>query len=422
MPLQYALTLFFTVTAIIITCSQHAIASDTTIVAEGRYLMADGDTLALAEEKVLHRAQRRAIEEAGIYLESTSYDFEKISGGKSFQAGSLEIRTIAAAITKTEILESHRSFENDRPSFFVRIRAVVNLDNLQAAIRRWQSEQQFAEHFRQLQKENDDLRAQLHELRTTRTGGRTLIIEPPGRNGAHERARTLVESAIQTRNLRQKLDLTTQAATLAPQSVDPLIVRGQTYLRLVSATYSNASRPSEYSEYVDNARMDFDRALIIDPTNTWALLGQGDVNTWLKRPEDAAHSYEQALALDPFFEIAHRRLINVYTTQARTLTTTKQWSSALMVLQKLLNPQMPDSWLPDHKEAFFLRSEIYQNMNQPTHAIDDLSVVLRVDPTHTPALLSRAKLYQEQLQGRLAKEDYERACILGSVAACEQLP
>ncbi len=421
MPLQYALTLFFAVTAMS-ACFQHALASDTTIIAEGHYLMADGDTLALAEEKVLHRAQRRAIEEAGMYLESTSYDFEKSSGGKSFQASSLEIRTIAAAITKTEILESRRSFENDRPSFFVRIRAIVNLDNLQAAIRRWQSEQQFAEHFRQLQKENADLRAQLHELRTTPTGVRTLIIEPPGRNGAHERARTLVESAIQTLNLRQKLDMTTQAATLDPQSIDPLIVRGQTYLRLVSATYSNTSRPSEYSEYIDNARMDFDRALIIDPKNTWALLGQGDVNTWLKRPDDAAHSYGQALALDPFFDVAHRRLINLYITQARTLTTTKQWSSALMVLQKLLNPQIPDSWLPDHKEAFFLRSEIYQKMNQPTQAIDDLTVVLRVEPTHAQALLSRAKLYQEQLQGRLAKEDFERACILGSVEACEQLP
>ncbi len=138
--------------------------------------MADGDTLALAEEKVLQRARRRAVEEAGMYLESTFHDLEKTTGGKSLQISSLEIRTIDAAITKTEILESQRSFENDRPSFFVRIRAVVNLDHLQAAIRRWQSEQQLAEHFRRLQKENVELKAQLHELKTTAVGVRTLII------------------------------------------------------------------------------------------------------------------------------------------------------------------------------------------------------------------------------------------------------
>ena len=94
-----------------------ATASDTTIVAEGRYLMADGDTLALAEEKVLQRAQRRAVEEAGMYLESTFHDLEKTTDGRSLQISSLEIRTIAAAITKTEILESQRSFENDRKFF-----------------------------------------------------------------------------------------------------------------------------------------------------------------------------------------------------------------------------------------------------------------------------------------------------------------
>ena len=399
-----------------------ASATETTITAESHYVMADGDTLAIAADKVLRQAQRRAVEEAGIYLEATFHDVEQSTGDKSTHTSALEIRTLAAAITKTEILESRRFFENDRPTFFIRIRAVINLDSLKEAILRWRSEQQFAEHFRQLQKENADLKAQLQELTAAPAGVRTLIIEPPGRREAHEQARTLVESAIQTLNLRQKIDLTTQATILDPQSVDSLIVRGQTYLRLVSATYSNTSRPSEYSEYIDKARMDFDRALIIDQKNTWALLGQGDVNTWLKRPGDAAHSYEQALALNPFFDIARHRLIRVHTTQARTLMAAKQWSSALAVLQKLLPPQMPDSWLPDHKEAFLLRSEIYQKLNQPAHAIDDLSVVLQIEPTYVQALLSRAKLYQEQLQGRLAKEDFEQACILRLAEACEQLP
>src|SRR6185295_20221858 len=119
-------------------------ASTKTVVADAEYVMADGDTLAGAEEKVLQRAQRRAVEEAGMYLESTFLDVEKESGGKSTQTSSLEIRTIAAAITETEILESRRSFELDRPVFFVRIRATVNLSSLAEAIRRLQSDQQLA--------------------------------------------------------------------------------------------------------------------------------------------------------------------------------------------------------------------------------------------------------------------------------------
>ena len=292
----------FSVTAVLFILYQPASAAETSVVTEGRYVMGDSDTLAIAEERVLRLAQRRAVEEAGLYIESTFQDIERASPHKSFQSSALEIRTIAAAITKTEILESRRSFEKDRPSFYIRIRATVDLDNLQAAVRRWQSEKRFAEHFRRLQSENAELKAQLHELRTARTSVRALTIEPTGHAKSREQARILVEKAILSQHLSQKLNLTSQAAVLDPQSVEPLIVRGQTYLRLASAAYSNKFKPSEYSEYVDNARMDFDRAILIDPKNTWALLGRGDVNTWLQRPIEAAHSFEQVLELDPFFD------------------------------------------------------------------------------------------------------------------------
>lgn len=410
------------VTAVLFILYRPASAAETSVVTEGHYVMGDSDTLAIAGERVLRLAQRRAVEEAGLYIESTFQDIERASSHKNFQSSALEIRTIAAAITKTEILESRRSFENDRPSFYIRIRATVDLDNLQAAVRRWQSEKRFAEHFRRLQSENAELKAQLHELRTAPTGVRALTIEPTGHAKSREQARILVEKAILSQHLSQKLDLTSQAAVLDPQSVEPLIVRGQTYLRLASAAYSNKFKPSEYSEYVDNARMDFDRAILIDPKNTWALLGRGDVNTWLQRPIEAAHSFEQVLELDPFFDLARYRLINLCTTEARRLVALKQWSSALAVLQKCLPPQTPDSWVPYQKEAYLIRSGIYKKLNQPTQAIDDLSAILRVDPTDRQALLARAGLYQTELQGGSAKDDLERACMLGATAACKQLP
>lgn len=384
--------------------------------------MADGDTLAMAEDKVLQRAQRKAVEEAGIYLESTFHDYESVRNGKRTQISSLEIRTLAAAITKTDVLESRRSFEHDRPVFTIRIRAVVNLDQLQEAVRRWRSEEQLAAHFRQLQKENAELKAQLRETQAPPAGVRTLVIEPPGRTGPQEQARHLLETALHSHDLRQKIDLTSQATTLDPQFVDPLIVRGQTYLKMASLAFFNKSHPSEYSESIDCARMDFDRALILDARNPWALLGQGDVNTWLNQPEEAERAYAQALEIDPFFDIARQRLIRVTTTQARKLVSAKQWGPAMTTLNRTLNLSVSESWIPSQKEAYLLRGELHQKMNQPAQAIDDLSVVIGIDPTHLQALFMRGKLYQEQLQGRLAKEDFEQACILGASAACEQLP
>lgn len=421
MDFRHISRIAFVVASLIITY-QPANASETTVVTEGHYVMGDSDTLAIAEERVLRLAQRRAVEEAGVYIESAFQDIEKASSGKNFRSSSLAIRTIAASITKTEILESRRSFKDDRPSFYIRIRAVVNLDSLQAAVRRWQSEERFAEHFRRLQSENAELKAQLRELKTAPTAVRTLTIEPLGHTKDRAQVRILVEKAILSHHLPQKLDLISQAAALDPQSVEPLIVRGQTYLRLASAAYSNKSRPNEYSEYIDNARMDFDRAILLDPKNTWAFLGSGDVNTWLHRPVEAAHAFEQALELDPFFDLARYRLINLYTAEARKLISLKQWSSALTVLQKCLPPEISDSWILYQKEAYLLRSDIYKKLGRPIQAIDDLSAILRADPTDRQTLLARAALYQKELHGRAAKDDLERACMLGATAACEQLP
>ena len=74
---------------------QQSRAAEATMVAEGRYLMADGDTLAGAEEKVLQRAKRSAVEQAGMYLESTFYDVEQAAGDTGFQVSSLERYEVA---------------------------------------------------------------------------------------------------------------------------------------------------------------------------------------------------------------------------------------------------------------------------------------------------------------------------------------
>jgi tetratricopeptide (TPR) repeat protein len=397
-------------------------ASTKTVIADGRYVMADGDTLAVAEEKVLQRAQRNAVEEAGVYLEATFQDVEKESGGRNTQTSSLEIRTIAAAVTETEILESRRSFELDRPVFFVRIRATVNMSSLAEAIRRLQSEQQLTQHFRQLQQENHHLRSQLQELQRQPVGVRMLAIDPNGKSASHQRARAMIETALHTSNLRDKIQLSTDAASLDDRYVDPLIVRGQTYLRLVSLAFSQRGQALDYADYLDKARIDFNRAIALDAKNLWAWVGKGDVLTWLKQFDEAAAAYEQALELDPFADIARQPLIGVYTTQARRQADAKSWQQALATLKKILNAQTPESWIPYQKEAYALRSEIYLKLNQPEKAIEDLSTVIRADPTNAAALTTRAKLYQERLQGRLAKDDLERACVLGSVPACEQLP
>jgi tetratricopeptide (TPR) repeat protein len=414
---------FAAVAALLLVSVQSAFAHTTkTVIAEAQYVMADGDTLASAEEKVMQRAQRKALEEAGVYLESTFYDLEKESQGWTTRNTSWEIRTITAAITETEVLDSRRSFENARPVFFIRIRAGVDMQHLADAIRRLQSEAQLARHFRELQQENQHLRAQLREFQQEPPGVRMLTIEPSGKPEPVIRAKQQLETAFQTPDLWKKIQLASDAAQLDPHSAEPLIVRGQAYLRLVSIAYSEGSHASGYSDQIEKARSDFDQAVEVDAKNPWAWIGKGDVQTWLKRMDEAAFCYERALALDPFFDIARQRLIGLYTTQARRQAKAKQWHQSLGTLKKLLDAQTPESWLPDKKEAYLLRSDVLLRLHRPEQALEDLSMVIKLDPTNVRALLTRANLYRDRLQGRLAKEDFEQACVLGSIEACEQLP
>jgi tetratricopeptide (TPR) repeat protein len=393
-----------------------------TVIAEAQYIMADGDTLAGAEEQVMQRAKRRAVEEAGVYLESTFHDFENESQGRTTRKTSWEIRTITAAVTETEILESRRSFDHDRPVFFIRIRASVDLQHLADAIQRFQSEAQLARHFRELQQENRHLRAQLKELQQEPEGVHMLIIEPSGKPEPLLRAKQQLESAFQTPDLWKKIQLASDAARLDPHASEPLIVRGQAYLRLVSMAYSEGSRASGYSNHIENARSDFDQAVQLDSKNPWAWIGKGDVETWLKRTDDAAFCYERALALDPFFDVARQRLIGLYTTQARRQAKAKQWHQSLATLNKLLDTHTSESWLAEHKEAYLLRSNVLLTLNLPEQALEDLSTVLKLDPANVGALMTRGNVYRSRLQGRLAKEDFEHACVLGSIKACEELP
>jgi len=397
-------------------------SSGNVVIAEASYTMTDGDTLTGAEEKVLQRAQRKAIEEAGLYLEATFQDFEREFQGQRIQNSTLEIRTIAAGIAETEILESRRSFEKDRPVFFVRIRATVDVEGLVAAVHRLRSEEKLSQHFRQLQQENQQLRKQLKEFQQDPVGVRMLVIEPNGKSEPAQQARSLVTKAMQSQSLREKIQLSSEAIALDSRSIEPLLIRGQTYLRLISLAFSQHSSPEAYADYLQKAQADFDRAVQLDGQNAWGWVGKGDVQTWFKQMDEAAVSYEQALALDPFFDIARQRLIVVYTTQARRQAESKRPHQALATLKRLLDAQTPDSWIPYQKEAYLLRSDVLLKLNRPGQAIEDLSTVIRVDPTNTGALLTRAKLYQGQLQGKLAKDDLERACVLGSIEACEQLP
>lgn len=392
------------------------------IVAEATYAMGDSDTLAGAEETALLRAKRKAVEEAGIYIEASSTDIETHAGGTTSHLNQLGVRTIAAAVTETEILDNRRSLEGNRFVFYVKIKATVHLDTLADAVKRLKSDEQLAAHHQQLQTENSQLKTELESLRGQLRGSAKAQREPATALKNRRTAIELERAAIQSHSLPEKIDLASRAIAADDLYVDSYIIRGQTYLRIASLAFVKKSSRSELNAYVEQAIADFDRALRLDPSSTWALLGRGDAFTWQKKLEQAAGDYERILRLDPLFDVARQRLIALYTTIAKKQTATRQWRQALATLDRVFRPDTPQSWVAQEKEAYLLRSRIYTELGELERAVDDLTGVIRVDPSNRQALLQRAKLYRRLLQGRQAKDDFERACGFGLEEACAELP
>ena len=96
------------------------------IIAEGTYNMGDAETPTVAEQRAVDNAKRAAVEQAGTYLESFS-EVQNLRLTKD------ELRVFASGIVETTVLDKKRTvMDNGSLQFWVKVKCVVNTDNIQA--------------------------------------------------------------------------------------------------------------------------------------------------------------------------------------------------------------------------------------------------------------------------------------------------
>lgn len=384
-----------------------------TVVTSADYVMADTDTFATAERAAVLRAQRKAVEQSGVYLESTFQDVASSSGTQSSQSSSLTIRTITAAVVETEILEQRRSFEDDRPHFMVTIRAVVDMERLEEAVQRLQREELLTEHFRQLQAENASLKNAMVQLRHELERGATL------HNPANIVSSTeLIDRAIRSAVWAEKIVLASRAIETNPRESTAFIVRGQTYLHLASLSGTHNAGQQDQHWFLQRALTDFSQAVTLNRTNTWALYGRADVLIRLGRTADALQDYHDLLHIDPLFDMARERMTALAIEQARAEIKHQQWQRALVPLDQLLGNAPLPTWVSLQGEAYLLRSRIRLALNQLSAALGDLNTLLASVPDHRDGHVQRGRIYRKLGQKLRAEEDFHLACELGARQLC----
>jgi hypothetical protein len=70
-----------------------------------------------------------------------------------------------------------------------------------------------------------------------------LVIDSSAKSKPAQQAKNILKRALYTKDLREKIRLVSEASQLDEKSVEPLIVRGQIYLRLISLAYSQHEKP-----------------------------------------------------------------------------------------------------------------------------------------------------------------------------------
>lgn len=138
--------------------SVHAEMSKTV---EVRYIMGDGDTRVTARRVVLEQIRQKACDEAGTFVQSTTSLLEN---------GELQesVRTVSAAMVKINVLEEGLSVDPSGQAV-LRISAATSIDDqeLLNRVRLLYQDEAKARNIRRLHAENERLRRQLSEIRTS---------------------------------------------------------------------------------------------------------------------------------------------------------------------------------------------------------------------------------------------------------------
>ena len=113
------------------------------IIAEGEYIMGDGETMAIAEEHAQKEAVRHAAEEAGAFIKS----YTKVKN-MALQEDVIEV--IANHSMKITVLDKKRTMMGNAVKFYSKIKAVVTTEEIETNLGKVRKESKIVDMYKRL--------------------------------------------------------------------------------------------------------------------------------------------------------------------------------------------------------------------------------------------------------------------------------
>ena len=295
------------------------------IIATGEYVMGDGETMAVSEERARLNAVRQAAEEAGTLVKS----YSKVHN-MTLQEDVVEV--IANHAMKITVLSRNRALSGDAVRFTVKIKAEISNADIEANLKRAEGESQTIADYHKLKEEFERQSQMLETLKKqlaiVPVDQRKEVLNKIGENENQFRAALFLEEGLRRISaldnsgadtaLTKAIELNPKLAQAYAARAEARLLFADTPALMEDVNRAIALEPNNAGHYASRARItafkncseqnqkgcqeaiaDIQKAKSLDPANPAYFIMLGAFYNVLNQYDLAAKEYDMAVQMLP---------------------------------------------------------------------------------------------------------------------------
>ena len=357
--------------------------------ADGEYIMSKYETPAVAEQRAVKDAERYAIEQAGVYIES-------YSRMNNFQLLQDEIISIASGVLKhlqKPIINTVVTADGNNIKILAVIKVEISDSDIEKYLRNSiENRQKINSQLEALRQANAAQTQRIKELETQIANIKTVQDEQRIAtefanedkifisNQKTEEAQKLNSQG----NYQKSLELSNEALELNPQNSMAYYNRGSVKLR--TKNYNSAIE-------------DFTKSIEINPNYSVAYNDRGEAYRYLKQYDNAVANYNKAIELSPNYTYP-------YNNRGIVHDALKNYDAAISDFNKALELN------PNYATPYYNRGNVYMHISKYDNAVADYSKAIELDSNFENAYFNRGFVEMIQKNFKQAAEDFTRYIAL----------
>lgn len=284
------------------------------IIAEGEYVMGAGETMAIAEERALKKAEQNAAEQAGAYVKS----YTKV---KNLMLSEDVIEVIANHAMKISVLDKRKFAVGDLDAikFQVKIKAVMTTEEVETNLKKVRNDSSIVETYNKLKTEFERQSKEIEMLKKklTETAGeeKKQVLSRITDEEKIFKANLWLEKAGNEISNEMTLKAYDKAIELNPSLVEAYVGRARTYVfQNVNTCYQLLEKGqgecAEQLEYLKMALSDVNKAISLDKNHAGAYAQRANVYNSIKGIElSVAYAKKEDYSVTKAIEQRYAQLI-----------------------------------------------------------------------------------------------------------------